>query len=308
MEDKPPSLMEELGLSYENLRTINPRLIMTSITSFGQTGPYRDYKAYYLNTFHGSGFGYLTPGAPDNLEVLKRPPIMLGGFLAEYQSGVVAGIATLAALYVRRMIGEGQHIDVSKMETPLVHQKEGVAKHLIDGEVMNRASSFGAASWGGILPCKDGYVLMGGSQPNQVAAVLDLMGNPEWSKDERFAPENIHLHGAEMKPYVEAWVAERRKEEIWHAGQRRGAPLGALHTVEEVMQSEHLKARGFFVEIDHPEVGKLPYPSVPYKLSGTPARFERAAPLLGEHNEEVYCDRLGYSREDLAKMKGTGVI
>ncbi len=308
VEDNPPHLLEERGLSYENLRKVNPRLIMASITPFGQTGPYRDYKAYYLNTFHGSGFGYLTPAAPGDPEVLKRTPIMLGGFLTEYYSGVSAAIGTLAALYVRRMTGEGQHIDVSKLETALLPQKEAIARCQSDGEVLNRASVIGAASWGGTLPCKDGYVLMGGSQPNQFAAVLNLMGNPEWSRDEKFRPDQIHLHGSEMQPYVRAWVAERCKEDIWHDGQRRGAPLGAVYTVGEVLQSDHLKARGFFVEIDHPEVGRLLYPSVPYKLSKTPARFERPAPLLGEHNEEVYCECLGYSPQDLARLKGTGII
>lgn len=308
IEDNPPHRMQELGLDYQSLKQANPQLIMASITPFGQTGPYRDYKCYYLNTFHGSGFGYLTPADTLDPQVLEREPIMMGGFLAEYYSGVHASIAVQAALYMRRMAGIGQQVDVSKQETQYVAQKIDMAAQHEEGEVLSRASKAGSHSWGGLLPCKDGYVHMMGTQPHQVAAIFDLMGNPEWSKDEKFSPEQFHLHSFDMRPYVVAWVAEHTKEEIWHGGQKRGAPLGAVYTIGEVMHSEHLKAREFFVEIDHPKAGKLSYPSTPFRFSGTVQAFQHPAPLLGEHNKEIYCERLGYSSDDLVQMRRTGVI
>jgi len=310
IEDNPPHLMHELGLDYRNLKAINPQIIMTSITPFGQTGPYKDYKAYYLNTFHSSGFGYLTPSDPFNPRIVEREPIMMGGFLAEYYSGVHATVATMAALYARRMLGIGQCIDVSKQETQFVAQKTDMANYCDDGQVLNRASTLGlgAHSWGGTIPCKDGYVNMMGAQPDQVAAIFDLMGNPEWSKEEKFSPEQFHLHSMEMRPHVLSWAAEHNKEEIFHGGQQRRVPLAAVYTVEEAMNTEHLKEREFFVEIDHPKAGRLAYPSATYRFSRTPVRFERPAPMLGEHNREVYCEQLGYSQEDLVQMRRTGVI
>ena len=303
VEDNPPRLVEGLGLDYENLRSINPELIMTSITPFGQTGPYRDYRCYYLNTFHGSGFGYLTPTDPNNPHILEWEPIMLGGFLAEYYSGVNATIPTLAALFA----GVGQHIDVSKQETPLQIVRSNIAAYFADGEIPTRSGLSATGAWSGVMPCKDGYIHMMAPEP-QLEALFDLMGNPDWSRDEKFKPEVFHLHSLEMRPHVLSWVAEHCKREIWQGGQERGVPIAPVNDVEEVLDSEHLRARDFFVEIDHPEAGVLNYPSAPYRFSETPARFERCAPLLGEHNEEIYCGRLGYSQQDLVNMRETGVI
>lgn len=303
IEDNPPGLVKELGLDYQSLKEINPRLIMTSITPFGQTGPYKDYKCYYLNTFHGSGFGYLTPAVPNDPEILKREPIMMGGFLAEYYSGVNAAIPTLAALF----LGEGQHIDVSKQETQFLSEKTGMAKCFQGEAAPNRATGHGF-TWGGTLPTRDGYALVGGIRPNQIAALIDQMGNPEWSKDEKFKPEIFHRSAGEAQPYVMAWAAEQCKEDVFHGGQRRGNTLAPVYTVGEVVNSEHVKAREFLVEVDHPEAGRLHYTTMPFKLSETPATLDRAAPLLGEHNEEVLCSWLGYSHQDLARMRGTGII
>ncbi len=309
IEDNPPHLVQELGLDYESLREVNPQLIMTSITPFGQTGPYRDYKCYYLNTFHASGFGYLTPSTPGDPSILEREPIMMGGFLAEYYSGVNAAIPTLASL----LMGVGQHIDVSKQETQFISEMVGITGHCLTGETPNRATLSsgpwaGGSTWGGVLPCRDGYALIHGTRPNQIAALFDMMHNPEWSREEKFRPEVFHRHSSEAQPYVVAWAAGQYKGDIFHGGQRRGTTVAAVYTVEDAVNSEHLKAREFLVELDHPQAGRLSYPSAPYKFSETPANLEHPAPLLGEHNEEIYCDRLGYSRQKLVEMREMGII
>ncbi len=309
VEDNPPRLVRELGLTYDELERINPNLVMTSITPFGQTGPYRDYNAYYLNTFHGGGFGYVTPSDPHNPQVLEREPIMMGGLIAEYYCGVMAGIATLAALYARGAIGRGQFIDMSKQEAVLQALKVNVPQYLLEGLILRRVpATLTPISWGGILPCKDGYVNMMGAEIHQVQAVFDLMGSPEWSADERYSPEQFHLHSQEIRPHVIEWVAERCREEIFHEGQRRRAPISAVLSVGEAMNSEQMQARGFFVDLDHPEAGTLKYPFAPWRLSETPASLDAAAPLLGEHNTRVYHDLLGYTEQELAKMKETGAI
>ncbi len=309
--EQPPALVEELGLNYENLQQVNPQLIMASITPFGQTGPYRDYKSYPLNNFHGGGAGYLVPYEPLNPEIVEREALMMGGFSGEYHCGLNAAVAVLAALRARLRLGAGQHIDISKQETFLNAQRPDMSRLLSSGIVMTRGTdrhgSSGRPRPNGIIPCLDGYVNMEVDE-ERLPALLEMMGNPEWSKDEKFLPENVAQHRQELEEHVQDWAKEHSKEEIWHGCQQRGVPAAAIYTVEDAASSEHLQARGFFAELDHPAAGRFQYPAAPFKLSGTPIEFERAAPLLGEHNEEIYCQRLGYSKEDLALMRRTGVV
>ena len=309
VEEHPPALVKELGLSYENLKKVNPQLIMASITSFGQTGPYRDYKSYYLNDFHGGGAGYPTPYEPLIPQIREREPIIMGGLSGEYHCGLNAAVAVVAALHARIMTGMGQYIDISKLETYLNAQRPDIAQFFRDGLVTSRTGIRGRTSYrsNGIMRCKDGYVNMHVNE-TQVPALFDMMGNPEWSRDEKFKPANLPQHRQELDTRMQEWALEHSKDEIWHGGQRRGIPLAAVHNVADAMNSEHLQARGFFAELNHPVAGKFTYPAAMLKLSQTPMRFNRPAPLLGEHNEEIYCDQLGYSRDDLALLRRTGVI
>jgi len=305
VEDKPPGVMKELGLDYESLRGINPRLVMTSITPFGQTGPYKDYKAYHLNVVHASGGGYLHPIESPNLE---REPIKGGGLLDEYSSGVTAAVGTLGALYVQRMTGEGQHVDVSKQEAVASLDRVVLGQYPNEGIVPQRVPI--RPSPNAILPCQDGYVLAGGIlQDDQWEATKRLMGNPEWAEDEKFSDESSRIeHMPEISLHLREWVLPQYKEEFYHQGQAGGSPVAIVRTAEEVVNSKQFKARRFFVEIDHPEAGRLEYPSVPYSFSETPYRVIRPAPLLGQHNEEIYCQRLGYSQQELVRIREAGII
>jgi len=311
VEEQPPALVEKLGLGYETLKEINPQLIVTSVTPFGQTGPYRDYKSYHLTDFHGGGSGYLTPYDPLDPHALDREPIIMGGLSGEHHSGLNAALAAVAALYARPILGAGQYIDISKQETFLNAQRPDMARFLDGGIVATRAS----ASWdiqgkpksNGIMRCRDGYVTLEVNE-TQLAAFFEMMGNPEWSKDEKFSPENVAMHRHELDAHVQDWAKEHDAEEIWHGGQQRGIPMAAIYNVGDAASSEHLQARGFFAELDHPEAGPLNYPAALFKLSRTPMSYDHSAPLLGEHNEEIYCNRLGYSRDNLVLMRRTGVI
>ena len=311
VEEQPPALVEELGLSYKSLREVNPQLIMASITPFGQTGPYRDFKSYYLTDFHGGGSGYLVPYDPLDQTILEREPIIMAGLFGEYHCGLNAAVAVVAALRARSLVGVGQHIDISKLETFLNSQRPDMAQFLGKGISMTRATNRHGATGrprpNGIVPCKDGYVNMEVDE-TRLAALFEMMGNPEWSKDKKFCPENLAPNRPELEARVQEWAKEHFKEEIWHDGQQRGIPMAAIYTVGDAFNSEHLQARGFFAELNHPVAGKHWYPAVPFRLSGTPIGFKHPAPLLGEHNEEIYRNRLGYSKEDLVLMRRTGVI
>ena len=154
VEDFPPGTLEGWGLGYESLCQNNHSLIMTSITPFGQSGPYCDYKAYYLNSFHSGGEGYLTPGwAP---EFIERPPLRVGNYVGEYVSGLSAAVATLSALYRQRATGVGQHIDISKQEALIALNPSELNMYPNYGLVASRASR--VLRFGGLLPCRDGYI------------------------------------------------------------------------------------------------------------------------------------------------------
>lgn len=310
VQEQPPALVDSLGLTWDVLKAVNPGLIVAALTSFGQSGPYRDYKSYFLTDFHGGGLGYCTPFEPLNPRILEREPLTMGGLTAEYHCGLNAAVAAAAALYARMLGGGGQYIDLSKQETALNAQRPDVARFLDGSPMASRAGSSipGAVRrTSGILRCLDGYVNLHVSE-DQLPGLFDLMGNPDWTREERFKPENLAANRQELDNRVEEWAKDHEKEFIFHGAQQRGIPVAAIYSVAESAGSEHLRERGFFVELDHPQAGRLKYPGVPFRLSGTPARLDHAAPLLGEHNEEVYCQTLGLRRADLAKLKKTGAI
>ncbi len=310
IEDTPPGTMERLGLDYSALKEINPTLIMTSITPFGQTGPYKDYKAYYLNLCQGSGLGYATPYTPLDPRILDRPPLKEGGLISEYDCGTTAAIATMSALYARMFTGEGQHIDVSKQEALLNLQRPEMAACLTDGERLSRTTTEHVDALSGLYPCKDGYVYAMFSEDHHWHALMDLMGNPEWAKDEKFSTveRRRELQLEDTHPWLMPWLAEHTREEILHGLQSRRTPLGPLYRIAEVPHTEHMKVREFFVELSHPEAGTLRYPSAIAKFSESPVALERPAPLLGEHNEAVYGQRLGYSSDELSTLRDAGII
>lgn len=304
VEDNPPQRMKEQGLDYESLKEINPRLIMTSITPFGQTGPYRDCRAYPLNVFHSGGEGYLTPGGVENI---GRPPLKVGGFLVEYDSGLSAAIAILAALYWRRKSRVGQYIDISKQESLMALNRLDMVRSANEGEVITRAKQ--GVPYGGALPCKDGYTVFITWESVQWDRLVAFMGDPEWAKDDKFGDyAGRYKHGELINALLTEWLVNHTKEELYHKGQAAGVPFAMIYTSKDLVDSEHLKERGFFAEIDHPRTGKVKYPSAPYKFSETPWQVTRPAPLLGEHNEEILARRLGHRHEELAKLGAAGVI
>jgi crotonobetainyl-CoA:carnitine CoA-transferase CaiB-like acyl-CoA transferase len=301
VEDRPPGEMERLGLDYATLSALNPGLIVTSITPFGQTGPYKDYKCHHLNLYHASGhssFFYVAP-KKDN-----EPPIVGGGWVGEYDTGLMAAVATLAALMARLATGEGQHIDISKFDTMVTLERVAVS-----GYANNPDPPQLPGMVAGLLPSQDGHVVIVPAQDHQWDALVQLMGNPPWAQEERCRNEvSRALNRDGIQPLLEEWASQQYKEDLYVRGQELSVPIGPVRNAGEVMQWPQARHRGFFAEIDHPVAGRLEYPTAAYGLSETPWRARRAAPLLGEHNEEIYCHRLGLSPGDLVRLAGAGVI
>ncbi len=305
IEDNPPDRMRALGLTYDDLEPVNPRLVMTSITPFGQTGPYRDYKAYELNSCHAGGEGYLLPLHSENDD---REPVKPGGIVGDSICGLSACLATLSATLAAAATGVGQHIDVSKQDVLMSLVQNHICTYANLQEVHSRVRQGFLL----ILPmeCQDGYVIITVVTDREWRSLVECMGNPSWADDERFASwAGRHWWaGTEINPRVQEWVLGFKKDDLFRKLQANGVSAVPVATTEDLVRSTQMAERGFFAEISHPEAGTVRYPTAAYQLSETPWTAESAAPLLGEHNEMVYCRRLGMSREELAKLAEAGIV
>ena len=296
--------VKKLGLDYTTLRELNRGLILTSITPFGLTGPYKNYKSYPLNTFNAGGEAYMTPaGTP----FLDRPPLKLANYASEIMCGISSAGAALCAYFSRLRTGEGQLIDMSKQEALLFLNIDAILRYPHYGAITSRLTR--GMPVGGIFRCKDGYIAFSPMRREHWAAFFEILQGPESRKDERLTDLNyLEEHRLELREIAQKFLMRRTKEEIYASPLARECPLGPCYNIEEVVNSPQMQSRGFFVEIDHPVAGKLKYPSAPYKFSETPWKVQHPAPMLGEHNEDVYCRRLGYSKHDLVMLREAGVI
>ncbi|MFH1484774.1 MAG: CoA transferase [Chloroflexota bacterium] len=306
IEDNPPGKMEELGLDYQTLRALNPGLIMASVTPFGQTGSHKDFKAYGLNSYHAGGDAFVlqSSGLPLSLD---EPPVAAGRFAGDFEAGTMAAVAVMAALYGRIFTGSGQHIDVSRQEALMYLNANILAKYPNYKTIPSRSTQ--RYDYGGMMPCKDGYVVIQAVEEHLWQGLVEVMGSPEWAKEERFKDKfSRAANQDELNRLLTEWLAEHTREEVAAKVREKGVPVGRVLTIEEIMNYKQYEAREFFTELEHPEAGKLKYPTASYFSTERMWSGRRAAPLLGEHNQVVYCEKLGYSKEDLVKMTQAGII
>ena len=301
IEDNPPQILEELKLNYESFKKINPKLIMTSITPFGQTGPYRSYKAYPINTYAGGGLGYLSPHVEGGS---AQPPVKMGGFFSEYACGLVGAVGTLAALYVQQAIGVGEQVDISKQEAILSLCRVQIDLYPNERIIQSRSDS--RRGFTTIFQCKDGYAVTITTQPHEWQALAKLIGSSEWVNDQRFQDQDLTLqHWNEINRQVSDWMLNQSKEDIYRQGQALGCPITPIMTAKDIVGSEQSIARRFFIELAHPVAGSLKYPGTPYHFSVTPSRIERPAPLFGQHTEEIFSKLLNSNRQDVSIAQDT---
>lgn len=304
VENFRPGVMALLGLDYEALAAVNPRLVMTSISNFGQTGPYRDFKAADI-TEYALGGPMFSTGVPD------REPLKLFNNVIAYEAGVCSAVATMIALFSRDMRGTGEYLDMSIMEVMSGHIDRTPTMHIMyqyTGEVAPRLPVTQAFA-GGVLPCKDGYVtLLGGSI--FFPKMVKMLGMPELLQNPRFTSLIEQAKPEVADEFLEIllpWLMERTKLEIWEAAQAVQMLSSPHYTAEDLLKDPHYNARGFWVDIDHPAAGSFKFPGAPFKMSETPWQIRRPAPLLGQHTGEIM-GTLGYSTADLVMLKQQGAI
>ena len=319
LETYPPGYLPGLGLGYEHLSALNPGLIMCSLTPFGQTGPWRDYQTSDL--LHLAAGGQMASCGYDPEDVPDAPPIAPGGGNAWHIGSHYAYMGILAALYFRDMTGEGQYIDASVHEACALTTEGAVAIYLSTGEVVRWHTGRHASpdqSTRIQLATKDGgwvNVTRSGSnltppRLRRLAEWMDSYGLAQDLLDEKYQDQAVLQENAHHTTDVLSdFFANMPQEEIWHGGQERDFPWGAVRSLDEIVGDPHLEDRGFFVEVEHPELGQsFTYPGPAGIYNGSPWRISRRAPLIGEHNREVLCGELGVSLEELTLLAESGVI
>jgi crotonobetainyl-CoA:carnitine CoA-transferase CaiB-like acyl-CoA transferase len=309
LENHPPQHLEALGLTYDQLRSLNSRLIMVSISPFGQTGPYRDYVGSELVIFQMGSVGYETPST-DVTDPETQPPLKGPGYQGYFAAGWLAATGALTGLFHREVLpGEGQLIDISEQEAVANMVRPNVTRYSYAGEVPPRVN----AGPGGVRfkPCKDGFFVgLGvGLRDSDWKKVCELLGNPEWTTWEIFSTqESRREHVEEADPLIIEWMMDYTKAELFDMVQKAGIGAFPMNTVADVYASEQLAFRGAFQEVEHPLAGTWRLPVPPLLSSDEQPHLYRRAPLLGEHNDEIYCQELGYTREDLVHFRQLGVI
>ncbi|MEA1959675.1 MAG: CoA transferase [Chloroflexota bacterium] len=302
VESFRPGVMERFGLGHAELEKINPNLVMTSISTFGQTGPYRDFKATDIVLFALGGPMYVA-GEPDG------GPVKYAFGVVPIHLGYVAAGATLAGLWTAEEQGVGQQIDFSLMEALQSDANFQLAHHTIYQYVHEipprEITGFGMIPFGN-YPCKDGWVFALILQADFPILVERLMGMPELM--ERFPNVYDSSRKDEFDSVFINWLIEHTKDELIEMAGPMGLNIAPLNNMEDVYSNKHFNERGVFTEIDSPLAGKFKYPGRPFLNDDMPWSVERPAPRLGEHNVEILCDRLGYSKQELVRMRQMGVV
>jgi benzylsuccinate CoA-transferase BbsE subunit len=309
LETFPVGYLASIGLDYTVLREFSPGLVMTSITPFGQTGPLRNYKSSDLIVMGMSGYMQVT-GDPYGL------PVRFGDEQSHFAPSQYAAVATVSALYYRDAVSaRGQHIDISMQETLNVYCSENTQEagwELLKENVIRQGPTSKYNFPGGLYSCKDGwigiYVVRAKEWDALAQWMVDVTGNEELLKDEY---KGGVLARYEYRDMLEAllldFTGRFTAQELFHEGQKRGVPILPVNSVADLLVDPQLKARDFWVELEHPVVGTMKYPREGIYCDDMPPP-RKAAPLLGEDNERIYCGELGYSKSELEVLRAAGVI
>ena len=299
-----PGTTARLGCDYETLQAINPRLIYCSISCFGQTGPYRDRAGVDLITQGMSGLISIT-GYPDG------DPAKCGVPVSDVGTGMYGAIGILGALWARQTSGQGQHIDVCLLDTPISWLVWEAASLFATGEVPGRLGSGHrlGVPYQAFRCADDQYITVGASGNKHFAQVCTILGVDDLATDERFRTGEARLaNRAALTTLLQPAFMARPAGEWLARLTEAGVPCGPIHTVDHVLErDEHVQARELVVDLDHPVSGGTRALAIPIKLSDTPAAIRRRAPRLGEHTAEVL-RWAGYDDGAIDDLRAAGVI
>jgi len=306
VENFGPGAIERLGFGYDALRRINPRVIAASVKGFGATGPYAAYKSFEWIAQAMGGVMSLT-GMPDG------PPLRTEAGLGDTGAGLHCAIGILAALVQRQQTGEGQRVEVAQQDSVLNLVRIHLREHYVTGTpVPRRGNRSVAAGPSNLYRCRpfgpNDYVFVHVATLDMWRILTRILGRPELGDDPRLADRQARAqHAGEIDPLIEAWTEKRTKHEAMEILAGAGIPCGAVLDSGEVLSDPGLVARGMVVSLEHPTRGRFAMPGNPVQLSASPTTVTRA-PLLGEHNAEVYGGWLGLPADELRALEKDRVI
>ena len=304
VENFSPRVMPSLGLDYVHLKEINPHLVMVSISNFGQFGPYKDWKSSELVTFAISGVSYSAYGLP-GLE-----PIKPYGSVAQHMAGLFGAVSAMIAYYCRKREGFGQYVDISMMDAVASLEEHSIPMAAYEDKIRQRSSRHPSSHPNSVFPCKDGYVYFAVSGARQWQTLCAIAGFPnEWASDESpfLRGEYRKARADEIDAFLAPWLISKTKQELQELSFQMLFPSAPIKNISEVTNDPQHMEREFFSAVEHPYAGKIQIPGVPFKVDSTRTRQTRA-PMLGEHNKEIFSHYLNYSTHDLAMLGKQGTI
>ena len=299
VESYRPGYLSSLGLGYEDLRMLNPGLVMTSITSFGQEGPYSQYKGEEIVDYAMSMIMSVSG-------VQGREPLKHGGFQSQYEGGLFGAGATSMAMFAKDQTGQGEHVDVSTVECVASTMMAAQTIYPFMGGIQGRRKPEGGL-FENITPCEDGYVILqtGGSTWEEVAK---FVGDPQLLEP-RFAIGTLRAQSVdELDRIMLGALEDKSKWDLFSGAAESRLLFGVVQTPSELAQCPQLESRYFYREVDHPVMGKLRVPTELFKFSGSPYQSPAPSPTLGQDNREIYVEGLGYTQQELCQLRQLNVI
>ncbi len=303
VENFRTGVLDRLGLGYEQLRRVNPRLVYCSISGYGSTGPYAAHPGYDFIIQAEGGFMGIT--GPE-----EGPPSRSGVPIIDITAGMFSATAILAALRTRDATGEGQHIDLSLLETQVALLTNVASNTLVGGMEHRRLGNAhpNIAPYEA-FPARDRWFALAAGNERQWAILCQVLGRPDLKEDPRFADNNARVAN---RPALREVLDEEfrvRDASDWLAELRQaGLPCGPINTIPEVFDHPQAEARSLTLEVDHPTAGLVQFPGFPYKFSSTPAQVRLPPPLLGQHTEEVLGNVLGFSTSEVARLREEEIV
>ncbi len=302
-ENFRPGTAEKLGFGYEDVRRINPRAVYVSVSGFGHTGPLRD-RAGYDVVLQGEGGVMSLTGAPDG------PPTKVGVPIADIVAGMVTAYGVVTALYAREHTGSGQKVDIGMLDCQVALLMYQAGIYFATGESPPRTGNAHASIVPyGTFPCADGYINVAvGNEPLWVR-FCGVIGRPELAHDPDYETNAKRVENYEvLKPILDEVLAADTREAWLDKLRAEGIPCGPINDLAQVLTHPQTLAREMVVEVDHRVAGKTPLTGSPVKLSQTPGGVRLPPPVLGEHTEEVLCDVLGRTKDEVARLRKAGVV
>lgn len=304
VENFTPRVMENFGLGYDVLRTVNDRIIMIALSGFGASGPWRDYSAFAFPTEEASGITYLT-GDPGG------PPVLVGQPVTDALAGAMGAFAVVAALQKRETTGKGEYIDLSQIETLTNFIAPDLLDVLLNGRDTERRGNFRSGfEPHGVFPCQPegNWVAIAVRSDAEWRSLCHVMGRNDLLDD----PALATVHGrtgarSRIHEAVAGWTCSHDGFQVVDALQRECIPASVAMRPSHLMHDEQLWARGFFQIIEREEVGAQTYPGPVVRLTRTPATFDRPAPLFGQHTREILHARLGLTDAELDELEAAGI-